>query len=212
MPLKLSLKQTKKGTETVPLVIASPVGTAEMKQAVKHSATPACAKTVSNHARKSHERHGQDASDDQGNRGAFHALRGFHQLDVLADARKQHQGQAKAQGDAHGIHHRLAKAQQMGHAAVVERLGDHGQSHAQNGAVGRNQRQKHAQGGVERRADFLQDNLYHLHQGGDDEDEGNGLHELVQAQGNQDVLVHKPCDERGQSHHENDGGTHTHCG
>lgn len=41
MPLKLSLKQTKKGTETVPLVIASPVGTAEIKQAVKRSATPA---------------------------------------------------------------------------------------------------------------------------------------------------------------------------
>lgn len=149
MPLKLSLKQTKKGTETVPLVIASPVGTAEMKQAVKHSATPACAKTVSNHPREAHERHGKDAGGNQGDRRAFHALRGFHQVDVLADARKQHQSQGEAQGDADGIHHRLAQAQHVGHAAIVELLGDHGQGHAQNGAVGRNQRQEHTQGGVQ---------------------------------------------------------------
>ena len=149
MPLKLSLKQTKKGTETVPLVIASPLGTAEMKQAVKHSATPACAKTVSNHSREAHERHGKDAGGNQGDRRAFHALGWLHQVDMLTDARKDDQGHGETQGDADGIHHRFAKAQHVGHTAIVELLRDHGQRNAQHGAVGRNQRQEHAQGGIQ---------------------------------------------------------------
>ena len=160
------------------------------------------------HACEAHERHGEDAGGDEGDGGAFHALRGFHQLDVLTDAGEDDQRQGKAQGDADGIDHRLAEAQYMGHAAIVELLGDHGQRHAQHGAVGRNQRQEHAQGSVERRADFLQDDLHHLHQGGDDEDEGDGLHEFVQPQGNQDVLVHEPGHQGGQGQHEDDGCAH----
>ena len=99
----------------------------------------------------------------------------------------------------------------MGHATIVELLGDHGQRHAEDGAVGRNQRQEHAQGGVKRRTDFLQDDLHHLHQGSDDEDEGDGLQE-GQLQGNQDVLVRQPCHESGQGQHEDDGSAHTQCG
>ena len=162
----------------------------------------------SHNPRKSHERQGKDAGGDQGDRGALHALGRLHQVDVLAHTGEDDQRQGEAESDAHSVDHRLAEAQHVGHAAIVELLGDNGQRHAEDGAVGRNQGQEHTQGGVERRADFLQDDLHHLHQGGDDEDEGDGLHEFVQPQGNQDVLVHEPGHQGGQGQHEDDGCAH----
>jgi len=165
--------------------------------------------------REPHERHGENAGGDEGDWGAFHALGRLHQVDVLTDAREDDQGKGETEGDANGIDDRLAKVQQCGGFTFNkgEFLGDHGQRNAKDGAVGRNQWQEHAQSGVERRTDFLQDNLHHLHQGSDDENESDGLQELVQAQRDEQVLVHKPSYQSGQGQHEDDGGTHTQgCG
>ena len=162
----------------------------------------------SHNTRESHKRQGQDAGGNQGDRGALHALGRLHQVDVLTDAGEDNQSHGEAEGDADGIDDGLAEAQHVGHTTIVELLGDDGQRYTEDGAVGRNQRQEHALGGVERRTDFLQDNLHHLHQGSDDEDEGDGLQE-GQLQGNQDVLVRQPCHEGGHGQHEDDGGAHT---
>ena len=55
------------------------------------------------------------------------------------------------------------------------------QHHAQNGAVGGDQGQVHAQRLVQRGDALLQEHLHHLHDGGDDQNEGDGLH-VVQSQ------------------------------
>ena len=64
-------------------------------KSVFHKKTLQCSSIPLHHARKSHERHGKDAGGDEGDRRTFHALRGFHQLDVLTDAREDDQRQGE---------------------------------------------------------------------------------------------------------------------
>ena len=98
---------------------------------------------LSNNPRKSHKRQGQDACRNQGDGGALHALGRLHEVDVLTDASEDDQCHGETEGDADGIDDGLAKAQHVGHATIVELLGNHSQRHAQDGAVRRNQRQEH---------------------------------------------------------------------
>ena len=51
-------------------------------------------------SREPHERHGKNAGGDEGDGGAFHALRRLHQVDVLTDACEDDQGKGETEGDA----------------------------------------------------------------------------------------------------------------
>ena len=90
--------------------------------------------------RKSHERQGQNASGDQGDRSAFHALRGFHQVDVLTDTGEDDQSQSETDGNTDSIDDGFTQAEHVGNATIVEFLCNHGQRNAEHGAVGGDQR------------------------------------------------------------------------
>ena len=81
------------------------------------------------------------------------------------------------------------------------------QRHAQQGAVGGDEGQVNAQGLVQGGYALFQEHLHHLHNGGNDEDEGGSLH-IPQIQGGEDVVVYRPGDHGGQGHDKGDGNAH----
>ena len=96
-------------------------------------------------------------------------------LQLLADSREQEDGQQEAQTTGDAVDHGLDE--------VVVILGIQ-QSHAQHGAVGGDQGQVDAQRGVQGGDVLLQEHFHKLHQTGNDQNVGHGLHEL-QMQGHQ---------------------------
>jgi hypothetical protein len=85
--------------------------------------------------------------------------------------------------------------------------------HTKYRAVGGNQGQKDPKGLVERWTDFLEDDFNQLHQGCDDQDEGDGTH-VHQVKGGQHGVVYQVSDQGGDNHDKSnctrhpDGGFH----
>ena len=84
---------------------------------------------------KSHEGQSQDASGNQGDGGALHALGGLHQVDVLTDTCEDDQSQGKAKGNTDSIYDGFTKTEHVCHTAIIEFLGYNGQRNAENSAV-----------------------------------------------------------------------------
>ena len=153
-------------------------------------------------AREAHEGQREQSGGDHHDGHALHALGHLHQLELLAHAGKHRQRHAEADGRGEGIDHGLQQ---------VVILLDAEDGHAEHGAVRRDQRQEDAQRLIERRRHLLQHDLHHLHQRGDDQDEGDRL-QILQAEGVEHVFLYEPGDDRGQRQHEGDGSRHTQRG
>ena len=63
---------------------------------------------------------------------------------------------------------------------------------------------------IEHRCYLLEDNLEHLHECRDDENEDYGLHE-AEAEGGEHPSLKQPCDGCGEDHDECHSGSHAHC-
>ena len=99
---------------------------------------------------------------------------------VLAHAGEEDHRQAIAERSGQRVHRSLAEAHHVRSApAERELLGHDVDRNAQHGAVGGDQRQEDAQRLVQGRGNLLQHDLDRLHEGRDDQDEHDGLHELV---------------------------------
>ena len=86
----------------------------------------------------------------------------------------------------------------------------HVHGHAEDGAVGGDQREIDTEGLIQGRAHLLQHDLDHLHEGGDDEDEGDCLQEF-QLERQEEVLVEQVGHQGRQGDDEADGGGHAGC-
>ena len=120
---------------------------------------------------------------------------------MLAQACKQCQCQAETKCRGECINHSRQQ--------IIIFL-DNKDSHTENTAVGSNQRQEHAQGLIQRRRNFLQDNLYHLHQCGNHQDKGNSL-QIAQIKSVEHILLNKECHDSGDGEHECHRCRHAQC-
>ena len=152
--------------------------------------------------REAHEGKAQQAGRKHHNGHAAHAFGDIDQLQLLTHTGKDRQRQAEADGRREGIDHTLQQ---------VEVFLNTKDSHTEHGAVGGNERQEDAQRLIQGGRDLLEYNLYHLHQGGNDEDEGYGL-QVLQSVGFEDVFLDQPRDDGGQRHHKGYCCRHTQRG
>ena len=125
-----------------------------------------CIAIASHDAGEAHEGHGQQAGGEERDGDAFHRRGDVQARELLADAGEDDEREREADGRREG--------EDDGLRQVVILLNNE-DGDAKDGAVGRDQRQEDAEGLLERGGDFLEDDLHHLHQGGDDEDEDDGL-------------------------------------
>ena len=93
-------------------------------------------------------------------------------------------------------------------ASVCKFLGHDHEGDTQDGAVRGDKGQENTQCLIKRRTHFLQHNLHHLHEGGDDKDECNRLHEL-DMQRHQHIILEKICHKCGKSDDEAYGPGHS---
>ena len=153
-------------------------------------------------AAEAHEGQSHQAGGDQRDGEALEGLGTVAgNLQLLADGGKQEDGQQEAQTTGDAVDHGPDEVVVILHVQ---------QGDAQHGAVGGDQGQVHAQGGVQGGDVLLQEHFHELHQTGDDQDEGHGLHEL-QVQRDEDQ-VHQVAECGGQTHNEGHGRAHAHGG
>ena len=121
---------------------------------------------------------------------------------LLADAGENDQRQGEADTDGNRVDDSLQQ--------VIVLLDDLDRD-TQHAAVRRNQRQEDPQRLVKGRRHLLQDDLDHLHQGGDHQDEHDRLHE-TQTENIQDVFLDQEGHDRRDRQHEGNGGPHSRGG
>ena len=121
---------------------------------------------------------------------------------MLADASEDHEGEREADSDGD----RIDDALQQRVFLLDDEDGD-----PEDAAVRGDEREEDAEGLIECRRYLLQDDLDHLHEGGDDEDEGDGLH-IDHVEGLEDELLQEEGAHRRECQDEGYGGTHTECG
>ena len=151
---------------------------------------------------ESHEGHGQQTGSDEGDGHTFDSLRHLVHGQLFAQSGEEHHGEEEAEGGGEGIDNALQQ--------VVVLLDDE-DGNAEDTAVGRDERKEHAECLVEAGRHFLQDDFDHLHECGDDEDEGNRL-QVAEAVGVEHELLDEVSDNRGQREHEGHGHTHARGG
>ena len=150
------------------------------------------------HTAETHEGHSQQTGYNEGDGHTLHSLGDIHYSQLLADRSEYGEGKTEAEGSAHGIDN---AGEQVGlkTLGVVSAL-CHEDGNTKDGAVGGDERQEDAESLIQRRRHLLQDNLHHLHEGGDDEDEGNRL-KVLEVVLNQKYL-NQIGDDRGYGKHE----------
>ena len=147
---------------------------------------------------ESREQTGREQHDGH----ALHALRDLYQLELLTHAGEDRQSQTEADSRREGIDDGLQQ---------IEVFLDHEDGHTEHGAVGRNQRQEDTQCLIEGGRHLLEDDLHHLHEGGNHEDEGYRL-QILQPEGIEHELLYTPGNDRGERQHEGYGCRHTQRG
>ena len=154
------------------------------------------------HAAEAHEGHGKDAGGDEGDGDTFHRGGELGARELLADPSEDHEGERESYSDGDGIDDTLQERVFL----LDDEDGD-----PEDAAVRRDEREEDAEGLVECRGHLLQDDLDHLHEGGDDEDEGDGLH-IDHVEGLEDELLQEEGAHRRECQDEGHGGTHTEGG
>ena len=151
---------------------------------------------------EAHEGKRKQTCRDEDDGHTTHATGHFRQIQLLAQTCKHHQGKSEANGRGEGVDDALQE--------VVILLDDE-DGDTQHGTVRGDERQEDAQGLIECRRYFLQDDLHHLHQRSDDEDEGQRL-QVLQAQRIEHKVLYEPRHDSGERHHKGHGGSHAQRG
>ena len=154
------------------------------------------------HAAEAHEGHGKDTGGDEGDGNALHRGGKLGARKLLAYACEDHKGKREAYRDGDGIDDTFQERVFL----LDDEDGD-----PEDAAVCRDEWQEDAEGLIERRRYLLQDDFDHLHEGGDDEDEGDGLH-IDHVEGLEDELLQEEGAHRRECQDEGHGGTHTEGG
>ena len=126
------------------------------------------------------------SSCDQCDRRTLHAFRHVGHGQLLTNTCEDDQRQGKTDGDRDRIDDRLQE--------IVIFL-NHQDSHTQYTAVRGDQRQEDTQRLIEGGRDLLEDDLHHLYQGSDDQDETDGLHE-AQTKSIENILLNQEGNDR----------------
>ena len=154
------------------------------------------------HTAEAHEGHSEDAGGDKGDGNALHRGGELGARKLLADPSEDHEGEREANRDGDGVDDTLQERVFL----LDDEDGD-----PEDAAVRRDEREEDAEGLVECRGHLLQDNLDHLHESGDDEDEGDGLH-IDHVEGLEDELLQEEGAHRRECQDEGHGSTHTEGG
>lgn len=120
-------------------------------------------------------------------------------VNIVRDACKDNESQGKAESGREGVNHALKQ---------IIILLDNQDGYTQHGTVGSNQRQEDTERLIKCRRNLLQDNLYHLNQGCNHEDERQGL-EILQSERIEYILLNTPGNDGCQGQDKSDGTTHT---
>ena len=131
------------------------------------------------YTREAHEGKTEESGCNHHNGYALHTLRNADQCLLLTNAGKDDESQDKAEGCRERINHTLQE--------IVVLL-DNQDGYTQHSTVGSNQRQEDAKCLIKRRRNLLENNLYHLNQGGNHEDERQGL-EILQSEWIEYILL-----------------------
>ena len=150
---------------------------------------------------ETHEGHGEETGADHCDRHTTHCLGDGCPCELLADTGKDGDSHSETDCGCESIDDALAEI----HVLLHDRDG-----HTEDGAVSGDEREEYTERAVEHGGDLLEDDLKHLHEGGDHEDEDDGLHEL-QPEGCEDEILKQPCDGGGDDHYESHGCTHADC-
>ena len=159
-------------------------------------------------AAEAHEGHSQQAGHDEGDGHALHPLGDVHHGQLLTYGSEDGESQAEAESGGNGKDD-AGQEVRLKPLSVVGAL-SHKDSYAEDGAVGGDEGQEDAERLVQCGRYLLQDDLHHLHEGGDDEDEGDGL-QIDQVVLDQENL-NEIGDNRGDGEHESHSSGHTKCG
>ena len=162
-----------------------------------------------NDAAEAHESHREQTGGEEGDRCALHCIRHFIKRELLADTCEEDECEAETEcccesEQGSGQHSVLSAHRQFLGTVSYEN------SYTENTAVSRDERQEDAECLIEGRTDLLQDDLNHLHEGSDDEDEEDRLEELQAPRYEQHLQ--QVCNDRSEREHENNSCAHTHCG
>lgn len=150
------------------------------------------------HAAEAHEGHSEDTGGDEGDGNALHRGGQLGARELLTDASEDHEGEREADSDGD----RVDDALQQRVFLLDDEDGD-----PEDAAVRRDKREEDAEGLVECRRYLLQDDFDHLHECGDDEDEGDGLH-IDHIEGLKDELLQEEGAHRREREDEGHGSTH----
>ncbi|VTR64524.1 hypothetical protein DESC_190141 [Desulfosarcina cetonica] len=121
-------------------------------------------------AGKSHEGHGQDATDDQGDGRTAKRLGNVAQLELLPQTGHDHDGDGKAHAAEKGQGQGAAQVPAVGRILDADHVAHDGQTGEENGAVGGDQRQEDAEGLVQQGEEASDVHFHELYRGGDGED------------------------------------------
>ena len=156
-------------------------------------------------ATEAHEGKSQEASGDESYGHTVHTFGNAYEAQLLAQSGKHDECQGEAERGGQGEDD-AGEEVGLKTLAVVSAVG-HEDSHAEDAAVGGNQRKEHAERLIERGRELLQHDFDHLHEGSDDEDEGDGL-QILQAEGVEHPYLHEIGDDGGNDQHEGYGQAH----
>ena len=160
----------------------------------------------SDYTAESHECHGKDTCGDESYRSALHCFGYIVAAQLLTQTCKEYKCYSEAKGGSQS-------EERTGEQVVVKTFGEfvravsHEDSNTEDAAVRGDKRKEHTESLIQRRRDLLEDDLNHLHERGDDEDEQDRLQE-AESEGIKQHLQqvrYDGCEHKDESH----GCTHT---
>ena len=154
---------------------------------------------------EAHEGQGEKACYDEGDGHTVHAFGDAHEAELLAQTGKDDERQGKAEGGSQGVDD-AGEEVGLEALAVIGAIG-YEDGHTEDAAVGGDEGKEHAQRLIERGGELLEHNLDHLHQGGNHEDEDDGL-QVLQVEGVEYPHLKQVGDDGGDDQHKGYGKAH----
>ena len=157
-------------------------------------------------AAEAHESKCQEACGDEGDGHTLDTFGDAHEAQLLAQTGKHDEREGEAEGGSQGVDD---AGEEVGLEAltVIGAIG-YEDGHTEDTAVGGDQGKEHAQRLIERGRELLEHDLDHLHQGGNHEDEDDGL-QVLQVEGVEYPHLKEVGDDGGDNQHKGHGKAHT---
>ena len=148
---------------------------------------------------EAHEGHGEETCGDEGDGDTPEGLGHIDKIELLTESGEEHHGEE----EANTCGERIDDAFEQVVVLLDDKDGD-----TEDAAVGGDEGEEHAKCLIEGGHGLLEDNLNHLHQGCDDEDERDGL-EVLKAKGVEHIHLQEVGHDGGN--HENGGHKKSVC-